>query len=86
MPENEIAAIRTELKRITDALLGDPDMGTRGMVCRLEGVETTVNAIQQERRDEKAERKGAWRLAALLSTMAGSFGALVVEYWKRAGK
>ena len=85
MSDDQIREIRNELKRITDALLGDPAMGTRGMVCRLQNVESVVNEIQQERRDEKAERKGAWKLAALIATVSGSIGGFAVDHFTRKG-
>ncbi len=85
MPDTELQEIRRYLERIDAAIIGDPERGVRGIACRVENVESTVNNIQRERDTEKAERKGALRVAALISTCAGTLGAFIVEHFARRG-
>lgn len=83
MPDEQTREIKAQLKRITDALLGDEEMGHIGMVAELKSVMVTVNQIQQERRDEKAEKRGTWRVITAISACAGTITAGAVEYFTR---
>jgi len=68
-----------------DAIIGDPPMGVVGMVTRLENVEQTVTAMQEERNAEKAARKGAYFVVAAIGTVAGALGStisFVSGFWK----
>jgi hypothetical protein len=77
MSEDQIRKIESQLKRISDALLGDEEMGHIGVVDRLKNVEATVNEIQQERRDEKSQRKGMVWIMTTAGTIGGTIGGFI---------
>lgn len=91
MSDDQIREIRAQLnkvlhdqKRLLDALLGDEEMGHVGMVSRMESVEVTVNEIQQERRDEKAQRKGALWVLTTACTLGSGFVAWLVGIYQQS--
>lgn len=75
MSTDETEEIRSYLKRIETALIGDESLGHVGLVTRMKSVEVTVNQIQRERSDEQSKRKGATMLLATLSSVAAVVGS-----------
>lgn len=77
MSSDQIRKIEIALARILLALEGDAAMGQMGVVDRVKNVEITVNAIQQERRDEASKRKGAKWVVGTIATAGGIVGGVL---------
>lgn len=63
------------LNEVKSALVGNPAIGHRGIVPRLDLVETSLATITAERAAEKSTRKGAIATITVLGGIAGSVGA-----------
>jgi hypothetical protein len=74
---DDIKDIKDALKRVEDALLGDPGMGHRGLVERLAEVERELAVIKADRATEAAERRGAKWVVVGGASLAGGLGGLV---------
>ena len=64
------------LNEVKSALVGNPSIGFRGVIPRLDLVETTVANIAAERAAEKSTRKGAVATITAIGAFAGSVGAV----------
>lgn len=68
MSADEITAMKAQLDRIELALVGDPAMGHTGLVGRQAATETRVDALEESRKAEVEQRKGAlWVISAAAS-------------------
>lgn len=71
------ASIDKKLDTLTQALVGNPSIGHRGIVPRLDLVETTVANISAERAAERSKRAGAIAVLMSLGAVAGTVGGLI---------
>jgi len=77
MSAEQIRKIEIALSRILLSIEGDDGMGQVGMVDRIKRVELIVNEIQQERRDEASQRKGAKWVMGAIATVGGVIGGVL---------
>jgi hypothetical protein len=76
---DRLQRIECQLGEIRSALVGNSAMGIKGLVHRTEHIESTVEQIQRERRDEASARRGALYVIALAGSVAGAVGGFVVR-------
>lgn len=73
----EIQEIRAALKRIEKAIVGDEAMGHVGLVDRVGDLHLRLAVVEQERRDEVAQKRGAMWIITAVGAVAGVIGSAV---------
>lgn len=73
----EISEIKATLSRIETALVGDQAMGHVGLVDRVADHDMRIVSIEQQRRDDTAQRRGATWVVATIGMVGGVVGGLV---------
>ncbi len=76
-PADELTEIKATLKRIENAIIGDPAMGHVGLVNRMTEHETRLVKIEAERSAEASQRRGALTVLSIASAVAGAVGGLI---------
>jgi hypothetical protein len=76
---DRLMRIERDLREIRAALVGNPEMGVKGIVHRTESIERTVAQIQKERGEEAATRRGAVWVISVAAATAGAIGGLVAR-------
>jgi hypothetical protein len=69
--------IERSIDQVKAALVGNPSIGHRGIVPRIDAIEATVSAIVTERATEKNKLAGGFYVLAALGTIAGILGGTI---------
>ena len=81
MPE-DFRRLERKVDDLTTALVGNPGIGHRGIVPRLDLVETTVAKIATDRAAEINARRGAMWVVSLVAAIIGALGAVIGTFLK----
>lgn len=75
--QQRLDRIERSVEQIKAALVGNPAIGHRGIVPRIDAIETTVASIVAERATEKSKLSGGLAVIAALGAVAGVLGGVI---------
>ena len=75
----DIRRLKADVAEIKAAIIGNPGIGHRGIVPRLDSVETAVAQIASERAAEANAKRGAIWVLSVAAATAGAIGGLITR-------
>jgi tetrahydromethanopterin S-methyltransferase subunit G len=75
--QQRLDRIERSVEQIKAALVGNPAIGHRGIVPRIDAIETTVASIVAERATEKSKLSGGLAVITALGAVAGILGGII---------
>jgi len=74
---SDMHKLRADVAEIKTAIIGNPNIGHRGIVPRLDLLETAVSHIAAERAAESNTRRGALWVVGTVAGVIGAVGAMI---------
>jgi hypothetical protein len=74
---SDVQRLRSDVAEIKQAIIGNPNIGHRGIVPRLDLMESTVSTLVAERAAEHNARRGAMWVVGIAAGVIGAIGATI---------